>query len=156
MGWDWLYAVVHYRPHTDRPFMRLNLKVDGLFNGHGTGCFSVFLKRWFPNEQRQPHLGDGGQKNVSTCGKRSLCPSCVRKTDKPMLYCAYRLLVTEQTIISNRWSPLRIHQQDGDEVVKWNDEWRVCWQKSARFVLHAVTFWHFVSCPCLSPELEAE
>lgn len=24
MGWDWLYAVVHYLPRIDRPFMRLN------------------------------------------------------------------------------------------------------------------------------------
>lgn len=30
-------------------------------------------------------MGDRGQKNVSTCGMRSLCPSCVTKTDKPVL-----------------------------------------------------------------------
>ena len=46
----------------------------------------MFLKRWFPNDQRQPHLRDSGQKNVLTCGSRSLCPSCGRKTDKPVLY----------------------------------------------------------------------
>lgn len=48
-------------------------------------------------------MGDRGQKNVSTCGKRSLCPSCVRKTDKPVLYVStvLWLLVSEQRILSS-------------------------------------------------------
>lgn len=82
-----------------------------------------FLKCWFPNEQRQPHLGDRGQKNVLTCSMRSLCPSCVRKTNRPVLCdsSVLWLLVSERIILSNRRSPLQTHQRDGDEVVERKD-----------------------------------